>query len=428
MPSKTIKAGLGTLSLFVLITAIAFSIHKDNHEYTTIQENIAPVTAEQLAAPIITNPGLVHTITVKKGDTLASLFDRLHLSEATLENVTASSLANAHLTHIQPGQRIRFTIAKQHDLQQISYPYDRDSTLYVSKTQNGYTADVKSKPVTIALEYRAGTVNHSLAQAVERAGFTTGLYEQLHDIFQGTIDFNHGIRRGDHFAILFQEYYIDGKKDHPGNIVVASFTNQHKNYRAFRYTYPKNHTGYYTLQGKGVLPLFLKAPVHYKRISSFFTYHRMDPYLHVMRPHLGIDYAAAEGTPIHSIGNGYVLFAGRDHGYGNSVVIRYSRKYKTLYGHMEKFAKGLHSGEFVKRGQIIGYIGSTGWSTGPHLHFEMYVYGIPKNPLKMKFPGGQPIPASYAHKYLNYAHNMLARFKIYQDAGFAENGSNQVNE
>ena len=210
--------------------------------------------------------------------------------------------------------------------------------------------------------------------------------------------------------------------------MVAEFINKGQTHYAVRYTYPKNHTGYYTLDGRGVQPLFLRKPVHYKRISSYFTYRRMDPYLHVMRPHLGVDFAAKRGTPIHSIGNGRVIFCGRDHGYGNAVVIRYSRKYKTLYGHMEKFAKGLHTGQFVKRGQIIGYIGSTGWSTGPHLHFEMYVYGIPRNPLKMSFPGGKSIPASYSKRYLAYAHKMLNRFNLYQSAGFAENGSTKFKE
>lgn len=428
MSSKSTKAGIGTLSLIALIVIIVFSVRHQPDPATTKQLAIAPVTPLRLAAPATAQPGIIHNITVKKGDTLASIFERLHLSDATLQDVTASSLANTQLTKIQPGQKISFDVAAHHDLQQIIYPYNHDSTLYVSKSAHGYLAEVNSKPVTVALEFKAGTVHHSLEQAAYSAGLTRGLYDQLHEIFQGSIDFKRSIRQGDHFAILFQEYYIDGKKDHPGNIIVASFTNQNKTYRAFRYTYPKNHTGYYTLQGKGVLPLFLKAPVHYKRISSFFTYHRMDPYLHVMRPHLGIDYAAARGTPIHSIGNGRVLFAGRDHGYGNAVVIRYSRKYKTLYGHMEKFAKGLHAGELVKRGQVIGYIGSTGWSTGPHLHFEMYVYGIPKDPLKMKFPGGKAVPSSYSQRYLAYAHKMLARFKLYQSAGFAENDTNKVEE
>ena len=426
MSSKGTKVGIGIISLALLAGIIIVSIRTTPTPSVKQQLAITPVTSEQLAAAPTNIPGKIHTITVKPGDTLARIFDHLHLSAATLEEVTASSLAHDHLENIQPGQKITFNVAPHHQLQQIIYPYNHDSTLYIDSSSHGYSAEIKTKPVTIALEYKQGIIHRSLAQAVAQAGLNLPLYNQLVSIFQGSIDFKHGLRPGDRFAILHQEYYIDGHKDHAGKIVAAEFINQHHKHYAFNYTYPKNHSGYYTLDGHGVQPLFLKAPVsHYKRISSRFTYHRMDPYLHVMRPHLGIDYAAAKGTPIHSIGYGRVIFRGRDHGYGNAVVIRYSHKYKTLYGHMEKFAKGLHEGQLVQRGQVIGYIGSTGWSTGPHLHFEMYVYGIPRNPLKMSFPGGQAIPASYSKRYLAFAHKMLDRFNLYQSPGFAENGSHK---
>jgi len=421
MSSKSAKAGFGILSIATLAVVIALDAQHESSEQTTQNLSIQPITAAQLAAPQTTNPGKVSAITIQPGDTLASIFEQLHLNAATLEEATASALANSHLTHIKPGQKITFNISPNHKLQQIIYAYDEDSTLNISKSAHGYETTVKSKPVTLALSYKQATIAHSLSGAAMKAGLTSKLYHQLTDIFQGTIDFKHSIHRGDQFALLHREYYIDGRKNHAGDIIAAKFIIHGKKYYAFRYTYPKNHTGYFTLNGKGVQPLFLKVPVKYKRISSYFTYHRMDPYLHVMRPHLGIDYAAPRGTPIHSIGAGHVLFAGRDHGYGNAVVIRYSHKYKTLYGHMEKFAKGLHAGDYVKRGQTIGYIGSTGWSTGPHLHFEMYVYGIPKNPLKLKFPGGQSIPASYKHRYHVYAHKLLARLNLYQSVGFAKN-------
>lgn len=428
MSLKGTKIGIGIIGMSLLATVIIASVR---HNPATVSNalTIHPVTEAELAAPATDQTGQAHTTTVKKGDTLASIFDHLHLSAATLEEVTASSEAATHLASIRPGQKITFNISPHHELQQIIYPYNNESTLYVSSSAHGYHSEIKSKPVTIALSYKAGVVHHSFKAAALRAGLSLDLYNRLITIFEGTVDFKHGIHKGDRFAILYQEYYIDGHKEHSGKIVMAQFINSGKTHYAFRYTYPKNHTGYYTLNGHGVEPLFLKRPVqHYKRISSFFTYHRMDPYLHIMRPHLGIDFAAKRGTPIHSIGNGRVIFCGRDHGYGNAIVIRYSRKYKTLYGHMEKFAKGMHVGELVQRGQIIGYIGSTGWSTGPHLHFEMYVNGVPRDPLKLSFPGGEPVPASYSKRYLTYAHKMLNRFNLYQSAGFAENGSTKLKE
>lgn len=435
MSSKGTKAGLGVFGILLIAATIFFSItHKSST--TTLNKplalapqtkpvNDAPAIPQQPPAPTNIHP---HKFDVKHGDTLASIFHDLKLSAATLEAVTASSLANQHLTQIRPGQTLTFYIDRHHQLQQLVFPFDNISTLFINSSSTGYTTDIKSKPVTIALKYMSGTVKYTLSGAAMKAGLNVALYHQLTGIFQGSIDFRHNIRHGDNFKLLFKEYYIDGKRDHPGAIMAAEFTNRGKTYTAIRYTYPKNHTGYYTPDGHGVQSLFLKTPVHYKRISSYFTYHRMDPYLHVMRPHLGIDYAAPEGTPIHSIGNGRILFRGRDHGYGNAMVIRYSRKYKTLYGHMEHFAKGQYVGAHVKRGEVIGYIGSTGWSTGPHLHFEMYVYGVPKDPLKLKFPGGKSIPASYTNDYLAYAQKMLARINLYQGPELAKNGKTTLKK
>lgn len=428
MSSKSTKAGIGILSVIIVAIVITASIRHEPTKPVTQSLNIQPVTEAQLAAPRSTQTGIPVSILVKKGDTLASIFDHLRLSSNTLEQITASSLANEHLVTIKPGQLLTFYIGPHHSLQQIIYSYNNDSTLYVTKTLQGFEATVKSEPVTVALSFKQGIVHHSLAQAANQAGLNTELYHQLIEIFQGTVDFKHAIHRGDQFSLLHKEYYIEGHKYHAGDIVAAQLTVGGKHYDAFRYTYPKNHTGYYTLSGKGVQPLFLQAPCKYKRISSFFTYHRMDPYLHVMRPHLGVDYAAPEGTPIYSIGNGRVIFRGRDHGYGNAVVIRYSHKYRTLYGHLEKFARGLHDGELVKRGQTIGYMGSTGWSTGPHLHFEMYVYGIPRDPLKLKFPGGKSIPASFSQRYKAYARKMLARLNLYQSAGLAQNDTTHIKD
>lgn len=434
MSSKGTINGIGILGVSLIIAAIAGSIfHQSQHIDTHTVLKLKSVT--QLPPSNIIHHSIIQphyhsgkTVTVKPGDTLASIFENLKLSAAILEQATASPISHDILTKIKPGQQLTFHI---HDkkLQQLIFPFNHVSTLYLNATTAGFSANIESKPVTIVPEYKGAIIQTTLDDAMIRAGIPLRLYHQMTELFQGSINFKHDIKRGDRFGILFQEYYIDGKKDHPGNILVAEFKNKDKTVQAIRYTYPKNHTGYYTAKGYGVEPLFLSRPIkHYKRISSHFTYHRLDPYLHVMRPHLGIDYAAPRGTPICSIGNGRVIFKGRNHGYGNAVVIRYSKKYKTLYGHMQKFAKGLHIGDLVKRGQLIGYVGSTGWSTGPHLHFEMYVYGIPQDPLKLKFPGGKPIPSAYTQRYLSYAHKMLDQFNLYQASRLAQNDKTTFKE
>lgn len=415
------KAGIGLLGISIIVLCILYSVLHAKNEPTTAPS----VTAHHQASEIASKPviaGHAYHVTVKSGDTLASIFNQHHLSAATLEAVTASRVAAKQFTQLQPGDKLTLHITKDHHLTQLTYPFDHESTLIVTPAHDGYQASIESKPVTIALRYKSGVVKQSLNQASNDAGLTVPMLEQLQEIYHGTINFKH-IKRGDHFAILYQEYFVDGKKDHPGNIMAATLSTGGHTYPAIRYTYPKNHTGYFSPHGNGLKPAFLRIPVpHYTRISSHFTYRRMDPYLHVMRPHLGVDFAAPRGTPIISIGRGKVIFEGRDHGYGNAMIIRYSKKYKALYGHMEKFNKHVHKGSIVQRGQTIGYIGSTGWSTGPHLHFEVYVHGIPHDPLKLKLPRGDAIPASYTKRYHAYAQKMLHHLDTYQHVELTQHG------
>lgn len=358
---------------------------------------------------------------VEPGDSLAHLFLKVGLPYSTLESILKNKIAKQYLTNLKAKQTIYFRLNRRKKFRQLKYPIDQDRSLIVSKHNKKISARIDKKPITTKLLYKSGIVKHSLAAAAYSADLTPAMLHQLSSIFAGDIDYRRQLKPGAHFEFLYKEFYVNGKKYKPGNIAVAEFTNKEHTYQAIRYTYPINHSGYYTPDGHGVVPLFLCVPLKYKYISSGFSYHRMDPYLHVIRPHLGIDYAANIGTPIYSIGNGRVIFAGKDDGYGNAMIIRYSRKYKTLYGHMERFAKGIHAGTRVKRGELVGYVGNTGWSTGPHLHFEMYVYGIPRNPLKMHFPGGKSIPRSYEERFLVRAKQLLADLRQHTNSETTEN-------
>lgn len=366
-------------------------------------------------------------ITIKSGDSLAKIFSKLRIPYNELEQILRLQAAKQHLTHLKPGQKLYFDLSitpnKQNHINEIKFSISSSKTLYIKKQGKKFTATLISEPMTATLEFKSGVIHHSLAVAARRAGLTRRLYSELLSIFQGDINYSRNLRSGDHFAILYKEYYVDGKKDHPGHIVAADFTNHGKTYRAVRFTYPKDHTAYYTPAGRGIKPLFIIPPIKYKFISSGFQYHRLDPVTHTYRPHLGIDYAANYGTPIRSIGEGKVIFANKHEGYGNAVEVRYDHKYKALYAHMEHIARNIHSGEEVKQGEVLGYVGSTGWSTGPHLHFEMYVYGIPRNPLNMKFPNGKPIPKSYEAKFLQRAKSLLANLNLHEQSDRASNST-----
>lgn len=351
---------------------------------------------------------------VKPGGSLNSVFKRANIPYDQLDKIMELGVVKAHLSRILPKQKIYIYQSKQHQLLKLKTQINNNQILLIERDNNKYLATLTSIPYTSKDAFKEITIHHSLLEAAKRNGIPKSMYQQLVTIFQGEINFSRQLRAGAKLAIVYKEYYLHGKKNHPGNILIAVLDNKGKVYRAIRFTYPRHHTGYYLPSGAGVKPLFTIPPLKYKFISSYFTYHRMDPILHKIRPHLGIDYAANYGTPIHSIGNGKVIFAGKDDGYGNAVIIRYSKKYKALYGHMEKFAKGLHVGERVKEGEVIGYVGSSGWSTGPHLHFELYVYGTPRDPLKMHFPKQKYIPRSYTKQFHETARKLMDELQAYE--------------
>lgn len=389
-------------------------IHHLNHSPL---KTIATVSVKQNRPPEKQNL-IWHRIVVAKGDTLTHLFSQFQIRYPKIKTMLNQPNAKKYFGKLYLGQTFFLHVDPKKDLIILKYPINNDETLFVYQDHQTINTHIEKKPMTTELIYKSAVIKHTLTAAARAAGLTYHMASQLSNIFNGTINVDH-LRRGDHFGVLYKEYYINGEKDHPGNIVAASFTHAGKTHKALRFTYPHNHSGYYTPEGRGVEPLFLKVPVKYKRISGHFTFHRYDPILHSIHPHLGIDYAAKYGTPIKSIGDGVVIFHGKKGGYGNAVVVRYSRKYRVLYGHMSRIALHLKNRQHVKKGQVIGYVGTTGWSTGPHLHFEMYVHGIPRDPLKMKFIGGKSIPKSYLKQFHEQAKALLVELQLHESPKLA---------
>jgi murein DD-endopeptidase MepM/ murein hydrolase activator NlpD len=213
----------------------------------------------------------------------------------------------------------------------------------------------------------------------------------LSDIFAWDIDFTTALRKGDTFRILVEGLYRDGEFKKYGSILAAEFVNDGALSRAYRFEVD-GRADYYDAEGRSLRKAFLKAPLSFRRISSGFSKSRLHPVLKIRRAHNGTDYVAPKGTPVSAIGNGQVLAAGHQGGYGKLVVIHHSNGYKTFYGHLSGIAKGVRKGAGVAQGQLIGTVGSTGISTGPHLHFEMRVNDRPVNPRKVEIPAGQPVP------------------------------------
>lgn len=227
----------------------------------------------------------------------------------------------------------------------------------------------------------AGRIQYSLYRSARRAGLSRELTRQLIRIFAGRVNYRHDISRGDRFVVVYRRTPDDAA------ILAAELDLAHATLRVFRDVGTDGKARYFTAAGRTLVPTLLRTPVDYTRVSSPFSLHRLNPVLHIYRPHYGVDLAAPAGTPVHAAGNGEIAFRGRDGGYGNLIIIHNrGGKYSTRYAHLLRFAKGIRVGTRVHQGEIIGYVGETGLTTGPHLHFEIRVDGVAKNPLTVKLP------------------------------------------
>ncbi len=280
------------------------------------------------------------------------------------------------------------------------------------------TSQTKKQTVTKTLRFKSTVIHHSLLRAEESEGLPPHLRDELNHMIASD-DITGAIRPGDRLEVLYHEYFVNDKRNHPGNVVAAEIVNGKKHYKIVRFTNPDHKTGFYLPDGMSAKPAFLRDPLHYVRIGSYFSYHRYDPIAHRVQPHLGVDFDAPMGTPVKAISNGYVVFRKQIHGYGNTVMIQYSKAYKSFYAHLEKFARNLRPHEYVKKGQIIGYVGMTGWSTGPHLHYAVYKNGVAVNPLTVKFPHGSPVPGEFRHDFFDKSDHWFHDMRLFEKAKMA---------
>jgi len=236
------------------------------------------------------------------------------------------------------------------------------------------------------------------------------------EIFGWDIDFANDIHAGDEFSVLYQRKFQDGAYVTDGRVLAAEFTNRGKTYHAVWFESADGSVkGYYSPEGKGMRKAFLRAPIDFARVSSGFNPKRRHPISGQIRAHRGIDFAAPTGTPIYAAGDGRIEFAGRKGGYGNAVVINHGKGITTLYGHMSRFGKSARGGRTVRQGEIIGYVGSTGASTGPHLHYEYRVKGVHKNPASIPLPNTE-IDSRYLAEFRSQAEVALAQLRLANSA------------
>ncbi|MDH5231791.1 MAG: peptidoglycan DD-metalloendopeptidase family protein [Gammaproteobacteria bacterium] len=349
-----------------------------------------------------------HQVKVKDGDTLAQIFDRLNIPRSQINQLLRLDKKTKRLlTRLAPGQFLALKV-HGHSLQELVYKMNPLETLRIERNdQSELIVKKLEREYDRRNRYAEAKINNSLFESGQQVGISDSVTMDMAHIFGWDIDFALDIREGDTYNLLYEELYLDGKKVRDGNILAASFTTQGKTYEAIRYTDASGQSDYYTPDGRSMRKAFLRTPVDFTRISSRFG-RRHHPILKKRKAHKGVDYAAPRGTPVRASGDGKIVHRGRRGGYGKTVIIQHGSSYSTLYAHLNSYVLKLGTGKRVKQGQVIGFVGSTGRATGPHLHYEFRVNGQHRDPLRVKLPQAQPISAAYKDDFMLKSKQLLA--------------------
>lgn len=378
----------------------------------------APLVATTASADVPTKPKrLWEGIKVRAGDTLARILTSRGHASTTVHQIIESGPGGKALGNIKAGTTIKIGTDHDGSLAEISYSPDPYRVVSIKRTESGnYESNVVEKPTITVTRFAEGTINNSLFASGKHAGISDTVILEMADAFSYDIDFALEVQQGDSFRVMYEEILVDGVKVRDGEVLAAEFTNQGKTYSAVRYKPAKGNAGYYTPEGLAMRKAFLRTPVDFARISSGFSKSRYHPVLHTVRAHKGVDYAAARGTPVRATADGRIEYAGNQGGYGRVVILRHNGSQSTLYGHLNGFAKNIRNGGRVTQGQIIGYVGSTGLASGPHLHYEFRVNGVHVDPLKVKTTQADPIAAAERPAFMAESSRLLAMM-----AGFSNN-------
>jgi len=343
----------------------------------------------------------------QRGDTLAGLLARLGV-----EPVQASRLARHRaLQALRPGIAVRAEVLPDGTPKSLSFLTGRDTLVRIAPEGEGFRAVEEQAALETRVMMKASVIRSSLFAATDAVGVPDGIAMQLADVFGGDIDFHRDLRKGDRFTVVYELYQLNGRPVRAGRLLAAEFVSQGRALRAVRY-----QSSYYTPDGKNLRKAFLRSPLEFSRVSSGFGM-RMHPIQSKWKAHKGIDYAAPTGTRVRAVGDAVVEYAGVKGGYGNVVILRHNGQYSTVYAHLSRIA--VRRGARIGQNDTIGFVGQTGWATGPHLHYEFRVGGEARNPMSIAMPAAQPVPQGELAAFRSQAEPLVARLDMLANANVA---------
>ena len=385
---------------------------------TMIEEIAMPEAIE--ATGKIAEPVFWYKEHVRRDDTLNNMLSRLNIrNRDAIDYIRNDSIASEIAATLKPGRQIEAQTDSEGNLVSLEYQLDADQFITISHTSAGYAAS----KVTHKLEKRpilkSAEIKSSLFGAADDANIPDNIAIQLAEMFESEIDFHTDLRRGDRFNVIYEGSYDQGELLKTGDILAAEFVNNGKTYRAVGHRDAANEMHYYTPGGTSLHKSFLRSPLEFTRISSGFSLGRFHPVLQRMRAHKGVDMAAPTGTRIKASGDAVVDFVGQKGGYGNMIILRHADGISTVYGHLSRFAAGLHRGAKVAQGEIIGFVGMSGLATGPHLHYEFLLNGQQRDPMTVALPKTNLIAVNNKAKFDEISNQFTAQLRLLSASNIA---------
>ena len=405
-PGRSVLSRLGAgqwlaLVILALTGVAAFGIAPDTALDTLpLRTIVRPLPLPALAMSQGDDAPFWREERVQRGDTIGSLLSRAGVDDAKALAFLRTDLRARALYQLKPGRPVRVATDGQGRLAALRFVTPAGDLLAIERANDAFHASYEIAPESVRLTLTSGEIQSSLFAAADAVGLPDAVTVAVAELFAGDIDFLQDLRRGDHFSVLYETRYVEGEPVGTGRVVAAEFENRGVRLMAFLWKDADGNDAWYTLDGRNIRKAFLRSPMEFSRMTSGFSLARFHPILQTWRAHRGIDYAAPTGTPVRATADGVVATVGTQNGYGNVMVLRHQGAYSTLYAHLSRFSTHVGVGTRVRQGETIGFVGATGWATGPHLHYEFRVNDEARNPLDVAMPAAGPLPAEAFNAYL----------------------------
>lgn len=388
-----------------------------------------PAVADQIAELARRDVRFVREARVERGETIAALLERLGVRDDSLAAFIRNDPSARPLVRLAPGRFVQARVNAQGRLEWLKVysggepdggtATTRVLTLDRSGEEWGFRASEADVVLERRVELRSGVVRLTLFGAADEAGVPDSIAQQMIDALEGAIDFHRDLRRGDAFHVVYEALYAAGEYMRPGRLLAVEFTSDRERRSAFWYADGSKRGGFYRLDGESVKRALLRSPLEYTRVSSGFSSNRSHPIFGYDAAHRGIDYQAPQGTRVRAVGDGVVKFAGWQSGYGNVVEVQHDGKHSTLYAHLRAIAPGLRQGSRIAQADLVGFVGMTGWATGPHLHYELKIHGRQVNPLTAQLPGAPALDTAQLAAFVQAVVPLRERLALLQRVSIA---------